>query len=320
MSDALKLLQSFLQPKGFPSVPSDWSSQGERVPGARPNPDLFSLTLRSPEASNPYRILAVIHGQGEHLGRYLHFPHYLRDAVQQVSLFDLRGHGRSEGLRGHIDRFDEYVDDAAAFIGSLVGRAQKEGVTRGAPVELHLFGHSMGGLIALRLLLSRPELAFASATVCGPLLALKLKVPAAKQLAAYGLAHLWGNLQLSSDLDPETLSTDVAVQEAYQRDRLVHNKATPRFFVELKAAMADTLSRKGGYKTPLQFLIAMKDTIEDPDVVLSYAREVDLGDKEIRTYAEFRHESFNEIGKEAPFEDSKRWILRHSKSANGSKG
>jgi len=306
------ILNSFLIPKGFPTLPEDWNLSSETFSNASADGQLFSLRMKAEKPIKPYRVLFVVHGQGEHGGRYIHFPHFLKDTVSEVITFDLRGHGRSEGLRGHIGRFDDYTDDTKIFVERYQQKINAE--RTGTPVEYHLFGHSMGGLIALRLLFLHPELTFASATVSAPLLELKMHVAAIKKAAAYSLSRIWGNLQLTSELDPAFVCTDVNVQEAYAKDRLVHSKATPRFFVEMQEAMKDARARTSGIQTPLLFCIPMKDRIVDSDVTLAFAQALEFKNKEIRTYSDFEHESFNETEKETAFQDLKSWIVKNSKS------
>ena len=85
-------------------------------------------------APSQRKTLVLVHGQGEHCGRYLHFPYFLTteksSGVTDVCAFDLRGHGRSEGLRGHVERFDDYVDDLGEYLEFLRARLLEK---HGAP-------------------------------------------------------------------------------------------------------------------------------------------------------------------------------------------
>jgi alpha-beta hydrolase superfamily lysophospholipase len=249
---------------------------------------------------------------GEHGGRYLHFPHYLKDSVENVYVADHRGHGRSEGTRGHADRFDDLVDDAAVAIRRLDEKLKK----KYGKSEIHLFGHSLGGHLAIRVAALHPTLPLASVTISAPFLAIKAKVPIGKKLAAKGLSKLWPSLQLDTQLSANQISHDPAVVEAYTKDRLVHSKMTPAFFETLNKAFADTLKRgpeKGGIGFPVQFLVPLKDSIVDANVSLEFFKSIELRDKRLKTYPEFFHEPFNEIGKEEAFSDLTSWIDSHAK-------
>src|SRR5262249_38513348 len=119
--------QGNLQPKGFPSLPEGFISETETFAGADPTLQLFGVLHRpahaQPESKKrPHRLVVVIHGYGEHGGRYLHLPHFLKQTYDSFYCLDLRGHGRSEGLRGHVERFDHYVADVALTIRRLEER------------------------------------------------------------------------------------------------------------------------------------------------------------------------------------------------------
>src|SRR5271155_2712257 len=95
-----------IQPAGFPPIPQDWTTRIETYPSYDDQLRLFSAIHQRktlPTGKKPLRVLAIAHGIGEHGGRYLHFPHYLADTVDVVFCPDHRGHGRSEGLRGHVN-------------------------------------------------------------------------------------------------------------------------------------------------------------------------------------------------------------------------
>lgn len=249
----------------------------------------------------------MLHGFGEHGGRYQHVPHYAREAVDWVVVLDHRGHGRSEGVRGHLDRFDQLADDAALAVRRLDEKLRK----RFGAAEIHLLGHSLGGHVVIRMLLAHPDLPLRSATASAPFLGIKAKVPLLKKTAAYALARVWGSLQLDTGQDVAALSHDRSVCECYAADRLIHSKMTPRFYTQMRAAMADTRSRQDGIQTPLQILVPMQDSLVDPEVSLRFFRDLKHRDKQLRTYAGFFHEPLNEIGKEQVFEDTVSWIRSH---------
>lgn len=255
--------------------------------------------------------LVIFHGHGEHGGRYLHVPHYLKDRVNSVYCPDWRGHGRSEGLRGHLDRFEQYTDDGALIIRRLDEQLKR----RFGSSEIHLLGHSMGGLIALKMLFDHPTLPVRSATISAPWLALKEKPPTVKRLAGRVLSGLYGSIQLNSGLDASKVSHDPSVVNAYVSDRLVHSKITPRLYTEIQGAISDVLSRREGIHPPVQFIVPLADEIIDPETTLRFARELRHPDKRIKTYEGFYHESFNEGGgaadKARAFEDLTSWIEKH---------
>ena len=264
---------------------------------------LFGM-LQHREPWEKSRALVVLHGMGEHSGRYLQLPKFLGSEVDAIYLYDHRGHGRSEGLRGHVERFDRLVDDAVAVIRRLDEKLKK----RFGTSEIHLLGHSLGGHLALRALLQYPDLPVRSAIFSAPLLRVKARVPLGKKIAAAVLSQVWGSLQISTELDAAGLSHDPEVVRAYRQDRLVHDKMTPQFYSQMKAAMANTLSRTTGLPVPVMFLVPSEDPIVDSRTTLEYYRELKHRDKLLKTYPGFYHEPMNEVGREQVFQDIAEFI------------
>lgn len=312
------------RPEGFPGLPAGWESEWETFPASCGSLQLFSVTHhRDPwdaDGRGPSALICF-HGHGEHGGRYLHFPHYVKDAVNSVICPDWRGHGRSEGLRGHADKFGLMVEDGAM----IIRRVDEQLRRRFGRSDIHLLAHSMGGLIALQMMLEHPTLPIRSVTISAPLLGLALEVPAVKKTAGRMLSVLWGSLQMASGLDPVKISHDPAVREAYFKDRLVHSKITPALFFGMEKAMAGVCKRGEGIHPPVQFLIPLQDQIVDPQVALDFARALRHPDKKIRTYEGYYHESFNEggqanVNKERAFEDLVSWISNHQRKPDSATG
>ncbi|MGK5083058.1 lysophospholipase [Bdellovibrionota bacterium FG-1] len=307
----LKNYQGILQAKSFPGLPAGWVSEWETFPSSDGKLQLFLVEHHAQQWVRP-KVLVVFHGLGEHGGRYLHVPHYLQSEVDAVFMLDHRGHGRSEGLRGHVESFDVFSADAALTIKRIDEKLRK----RFGHSEIHVLGHSMGGLIVLRMLFLNPGLPIASATVSAPLLGVKVELSIAKRVAAQLLARVWGSLQMSSEVNPKLLSHDSEVAAAYVADRLVHRKGTPKFYVEMHHAIADTLRRDSGIDVPLQMLVPLQDQIVDPQCSQQFFRSLKLREKQLKTYPGFFHEPFNEVGKEQAFEDLRTWIQTHSAPKN----
>lgn len=245
---------------------------------------------------------------GEHGGRYLHFPHFLSSYFDHVYCLDHRGNGRSEGLRGHVDRFDLFADDAALAVRRHFEAVEKR---HGRAPEFHLFAHSMGGLIALRMMLKHPRLPLKSVSLSAPLLGIAARVPPIKKAAGIMLSRFWGSLQMTSEIDARVLSHDPEVVSTYHADRLVHKKITPSLFVGMEAAMADTLQGPTEMSYPLQFLIPMADQLVNSEKSLKYYSRLRMQDKALKTYPNFFHESHNEVGKEELFKDVLAWVDLH---------
>lgn len=265
--------------------------------------NLFSWSARSEPLSSP-RTLIIIHGMGEHSGRYQHVPKFVCDSVDSVFAYDQRGHGRSEGLRGHIENFDLFASDAA----DVVRRIHGELTSKFGKSEIHVLGHSLGGLIALRMALLHTDLPVKSTIISAPFLGLKAHVPWIKKTVAGLLTHVWGSLQLPTAIDAAVISHDNAIVEQYKNDRLVHDKMTPKFFAELNEAQKKTLEAQGGILWPMLMLVPLADQLVDPEVTLSFYRALKHDRKTLVTYPDFFHEPLNELGKEKVFQEINTWI------------
>ena len=312
--------QGSIQPKSFPALPTGWVSEWETFPSADGTLQIYGVTHHSEPWKSP-RALVVFHGLGEHGGRYLHFPHYLQDVVDAVHCVDHRGHGRSEGSCGYVDTFERYSDDAALAIYRLDEQLKK----RFGRSEIHVFGHSLGGLILLRTLFKNTNLPVHSATISAPLLGIRMKLPPVKKMVGIALSKIWGSLHMSNELDVTLLSHDAEIGKVYLADRLCHNKVTPRFFTEMQDAIADTVRRDSGMAYPIHLMIPLGDRIVNPDSSLQFFRNLKApkvagststpngeSTKLLTTYPEFFHESFNELAKEKAFKDLALWIKNHS--------
>jgi alpha-beta hydrolase superfamily lysophospholipase len=294
-----------IQPPGFPPLPLEFEYETEVHESLDREHSLFFNIFRKKNVT-PKRALLIIHGQGEHGGRYLHFPHYLKDDYDLIIAPDLRGHGRSEGIRGHVESFDEYVDDAMLAWDILCKKIDSS-------CERDWFGHSMGGLITLRAFLYR-EIALNHVILSSPLVAMAMDVPLIKRVAATVLNRVWGSLQLPTGIDAKNLSHDPAVVETHAKDLLNHDKATPTFYLSMIDAMAGL---QGGdfhfnAKTPILMQLAGEDPIVSTPAAKEFFEHLRHEKKTLIVYPGLFHEIYNEVSKELVFEDWIRWLRANS--------
>jgi len=293
-------------PNGFPAPPVDWTLEEDYLDFGK-NKKTFVRRFISPVTDpSVYRIMVIIHGFGEHSGRYFHVPYYLKNAIDRIDCFDLQGHGQSSGIKGDIESFDTYVRETEHVI-----RAAFDAVRdRQKRVEIHLLGHSMGGHIALRTAFLNPDLPLSSVIVSAPFLRLSPDVSSIKQFFAKVLIHLLPGLRLSTGLNASFLSHDSNVVKLYQQDASVHGLMTPRFFVSMTRAMADTTGFSRKFPFPLKMLVPLADKIVDPNGALDLFKTIVCEDKELETYPDFYHEIMNEKEKERVFKDIENWLNR----------
>lgn len=296
-----------IRPRHFPGLPQSWETNEFQMPSSDRKETLWVTDWRKSQLRRPEKqasTLIIFHGLGEHGYRYLHLAHYLESVVDRIIVMDHRGHGRSTGIRGHITDFNLYVEDAHALIKKINGR------------EVHLLGHSMGGLVTLRLLQSYPRLNIRSVSLTSPLLGIKVPLPLIKRVGAQVMSLVWGKLLMKNELNPEFLSHDPEVVRAYQEDRLVHSFGTPKLYTSLLSSMNAAMNeakKKSDFNYPIQFLIALEDQIVDSSKSVQFFESLQSKEKRMVTYSRFYHEILNEIEKEKPLKEIETWINKHSR-------
>jgi len=248
----------------------------------------------------PRAVALMVHGYAEHIGRYREVAHVLRDAGCAVLGFDLRGHGRSSGRRGHIDHWSDYRADLD------VARAAAAALAPDKP--LLVVAHSNGSLITLEALCGSPRLQCKAAVLSSPFLALKLAVPAPKIWLAKVASAVYPAFSQKNELRPADLSSDPAMQAARVGDTLCHDVASARWFTEARAAQARVDAGARTIDVPTLWLIGGDDVIANPVVAERIARTVPAA--EIHVLAGFKHEVWNERERAQPLEQLRAFVER----------
>ncbi len=252
--------------------------------------------------NKPKAALAIVHGHGEHSGRYGNVADWFVQRGYSVYAFDLRGHGKSQGKRGALNDFGEYREDVRAFL-DLVQQAQ--------PVPIFLLGHSLGGLIVLDYAL-RNGSDLAGVVASGPILSPPGISPFLLWLSKV-LARVWPSLTLESGLDTSALSRDTGVVDAYVNDPLVHSKGSARMASEMMDAVEWTQAHAAEMALPCLVVHGGADRICDPQDSKLFIDNVTCAGKERIEYEGYFHEVYNEPGKERVFADVEAWLERHLK-------
>lgn len=258
------------------------------------------LALRRAKPAGRSRgALVLLHGFGDHGGRYADVAAWFVERGLGVYALDQRGHGRSPGKRGHVSRFAQFLSDVAA-LRKLVA------LEAGGPQVL--LGHSFGGTVALRYLETEPE-GLAGAIVSSPFLEVAMAVPAWKRWMARALEGVLPALPVATGLDLAHLSTDPAVGQAARSDPLYHRVMTPRAYREVLAAQAAVVAEGRHIRAPLLLLLAGDDRIVSRPASEAFARSL-TGDVTVKVYEGFYHEIFNEPHRARVFRDVEPWLDR----------
>lgn len=238
----------------------------------------------------------LIHGFGEHSDRYANLIDGLLTARIAVHAVDHRGHGRSAGRRGHIQRWAEYRGDMAALWAGLPGDDRPRFV----------YGHSMGALIALDYVCMHPtgiRGLILSGLPLEPSVANPILIALSRLLSA-----VFPRLSMNLGLDPSALSRDSEVVTAYRHDPLVHGKASARWGTEMMDMMARAKTLGPSLKLPVLMLHGGDDTISPLAPVLAFADTIACQDRQLRVFDNCRHEPHNDPEHRLIIHEVVRWI------------
>jgi alpha-beta hydrolase superfamily lysophospholipase len=228
------------------------------------NKDRTKFYLRGwePDASLK-AIVCLVHGHGEHVGRYAHVGEAFSKAGYVLAGYDERGHGKSGGPRGHVPSYDTMMDDIADFLALMEKRY--------AGLPRFLYGHSMGGNEVLNFALRRkPALAGVIAT--GPWLKAAYDPPVVKATMARVMNNIAPAFAQDTGLDVNALSHDPDVVQAYVDDPLVHEKMSARLFITFSDAGLWALEHAAEFPVPLLIMHGTGDRLTSHQASAEFAK------------------------------------------------
>ena len=245
-------------------------------------------------------VVCLVHGLGEHGGRYAHLAAFLSQAGYALLVFDLRGHGKSQGQRGYASSFGVLLDDISHLL--------EEAARRHSDRPRFLYGHSLGGSLVLDYALRRrPQLAGVIAT--GPGLRTAFEPPAWKVTLGKIMYRLWPALSMSNELDRQGLSRDPKVVRAYNSDPLVHDRVTARLGIDLLQSGLWAMEHAAEFPLPLLLMHGAADRITSAQASREFAAKA--GDRcTLKIWDGLYHEIHNEPEKEQVFAFLLEWLKR----------
>ena len=248
--------------------------------------------------NHPKAVICLVHGMGEHSGRYVHVADALTQVGYALFTFDLRGHGKSSGLRGHTPSYEALMQD----ISSLLEVANKQF----PQLPSFIYGHSLGGNLVLNYILRRqPQLK--GVIVTGPLLRLAFEPPAFKVTLGKVMNKIWPSFSQSSGLDTKALSHDSEVVHAYENDPLVHDHVSARMFIGIYQAGQWALEHASEFSLPLLLMHGGADKITSIKASSEFARKI-TKNCTLKIWDGLYHEIHNEPEKEEVFKFLIDWL------------
>ena len=258
---------------------------------------LYYQTWRPDDA--PKATLIVVHGLGEHSGRYMNLVNAIVPDGVTVYAFDHRGHGRSaEKMVAHVKNWDEYRGDVAAFV-QMVAAAEPN-------VPLFLMGHSMGGLIVTNYVLHHPD-GLRGVIISAPPLG---EVDVSPILRGVGklMSVLKPDFAIDNGLDVNGLSRETAVVTAYQNDPLVHGKVSARWSTEFFKTIDWTRDHAADFNLPVLMIHGEADALVPIAGSRAFFEQIQQADKTYIAYEGGYHESLNDLHHDQAASDIGQWI------------
>jgi alpha-beta hydrolase superfamily lysophospholipase len=262
-----------------------------------------SLLVRDFQPTKPGRSgVMIMHGLGEHSGRYLHVAEFFCKLGYAVRIYDQRGHGLSSGSRGDIPEPDTFIHDAALVMEDWINTGLS------LTEKPLLLGHSMGGLFAAHFAVTK-RMPISGLILSSPALALPLT--GSQKVLLKTLSAIAPGLRVPNGLKRHYLSHDRKVEEAYSEDKLVHNKITSRLLNNMLSSIEVVQRDADQIDIPVLLVFAGQDHLVDArgsDEFFSHLTDK-IGTK--HRYAQLYHEIFNELPADADavFADVKHWLM-----------
>jgi acylglycerol lipase len=275
----------------------------QHTSGSFTTTDGLSLFEQWWEPAGEYKaMLIIVHGLVEHSGRYAHVAEFFAKRGYSVGTFDLRGHGKSEGKRSLIRSFDNYLNDLGIF---LERAHQKIGRK-----PIFLLGHSMGGTIVAKYMLTR-QLDVKGIVITGGGIKLPQNIPPILSPVVHLVALIFPEMPTLA-LDARTVSRDPQVVKQYDNDPLNFRGKLPAS-TGTEMSNAFTFIQKNSNKTtpPILIMSGSEDTMVDPQGSRILYDNLLTKDKTLKIYEGLYHEILNEPEQEQVMEDILSWMQAH---------
>jgi alpha-beta hydrolase superfamily lysophospholipase len=251
--------------------------------------------------AQPKAVIAIIHGLGEHIHRYEHVAAFFNAHHLAVTGYDRRGHGRSEGKRGHTKSYEAFLDE--------ISELHSETEARYPGLPIFLYGHSMGGNLLLSYVLQRhPNIQ--GAIVSAPHIQLAFQ----PSVVMVGLGKLMRNINpgftQANGLAVDQLSRDPKVVQAYQADPLVHDRLTAITGMAMLESGDRLHQYEGSTQVPLLLMHGGEDGITSPAATQAFTQRI-KGDISCKIWDGLYHEIHNEPEQEQVLDHAYAWIESH---------
>jgi alpha-beta hydrolase superfamily lysophospholipase len=270
---------------------------------------MFACEWQPEQRSAIRGFVGLVHGMGEHSGRYDHVARMLTEEGYVVWAFDQYGHGRTAGKRGHVPKYEDLLTGPERLL--------DEARNRYPEVPVFLYGHSMGGNVTLNYLLRRRP-AVAGAVVTGPWLKLAFDPPPVSVIVGRMLEKVYPHFSNHRPLVVERLTSDPEIARRISEDQLGHGHITAGFFFGVQRAGLWALRHADLLRTPLLLMHGGNDKVTSTAASRAFAEQAGP----LCTFMEwpgYLHELHNESGREAVFSVLRDWLSSRVDGSGGNR-
>ena len=247
-------------------------------------------------------VLVIVHGFGEHGGRFSRLVEYMTGRGYALYALDQRGHGRSPGQRGHINAWSEYRDDLRAFIN--LAHKNQEGI------PIFLWGYSLGALVAMDEILHDTNYLSGAIIMSAPFKPSGIAQPAL-MLAARMASIFWPKFSINLLTPMSKITRDREIKRAASSDPFLHTQASARWAAESLRTVEWVKQHSGDVYLPLLILHGEADQLNAVGGARQFFESVTYPDKKLITYPGGYHELHNDLIYEQVMVDMVKWIQAH---------
>lgn len=233
----------------------------------------------------PRAIILLIHGMGEHSGRYAHVAEFFNKHGIAILAADSPGHGKSKGKRGHVPKYEQLLDN--------VVKLHSEATRKHSGVPVFLYGHSMGGAVVLQYMLRNPKNGLKGIIATSPALQLAFEPPAFKVLLGKVMRSIYPGFSQQNEINPQHISRDPAEVQKYINDKLNHNRITAETGMGFLEWGKDAIAKVGKIATPLLLMHGTGDQLTSHKGTEAFAAKAQ-GDVTLKLWEGLFHEMHNE--------------------------
>ncbi len=260
------------------------------------------MVFRRLAAKQPRGVVLIVHGMGEHGGRYAEIGGYLAERGFTCYVPDLRGFGKSGGKRGCVRRFSDYFSDLESVRRAIASHDGSLGV--------FVLAHSYGGLVASHYLAAHPEPPFKGLVLSSPNFGIAIHVPVWRHLLGLVGSVLFPDLTQPNRVDRTKLTHDLSHLQGHANDPLIHDRISARLYMELVSRIRSSEGAASKIAVPALVLQAGEDHVVSREATEGFYKALSSPDKTLRIFDGLYHEILNETSRQTIFAQIADWLLQ----------